>query len=147
MIFGKKEELNLYRGISENVAKGIDFLMNFDTTQPEGKYEIDGQKVYALVTSGKTKKSDEPVYEAHRKYIDLQYILSGEEDTGYASVEDCTVTVPYDENGDYLMVKGEGSEVKVSAGDFYMAFPCDGHRPMCSKTPGDIRKVIVKIAI
>lgn len=147
MIFGKKEELSLYRGISENMAKAIDFLLSFDVSQPEGKYEVDGEKVYALVTSGKTKLSEEKVYEAHRKYIDLQYILSGEEDTGYAPVADCTVTVPYDENGDYLMVKGEGSEVRVTAGNFYIAFPCDGHRPMCSRNPGDIRKVIVKIAV
>ena len=147
MIFGKKEELNLYKGLSENMAKGIDFLMNFDASQPEGKYEVDGNNVYAIITSGKTKLVEEPVYEAHRKYIDLQYIVCGEEDTGYAPIVDCTVTVPYDENGDYLMVKGEGSEVRVSAGDFYIAFPCDGHRPMCSKNPGEIRKVIVKIAV
>lgn len=147
MIFGRKEDLNLYRGISENLAKGIDFLLNFDASKPEGKYEIDGDKVYALVMSGKTKLPEEPIFEAHRKYIDLQYILSGEEDTGYAPVSDCIVTVPYDENGDYLMVKGEGSEVRVTEGNFYIAFPCDGHRPMCSKNPGNIKKVIVKIAV
>lgn len=147
MIFGKKEELSLYKGISTNIDKGIDFLLNFDDTQPEGRYEIDGDNVYALVTSGETKPVEEPVYEAHRKYIDLQYILNGEEDTGYASVSDCAVTVPYDENGDYLMVEGEGSEVRVTAGCFYIAFPCDAHRPMRSKKPGSIRKVIVKIAV
>ena len=121
MIFGRKEDLNLYRGISKNLAKGIDFLLNFDTSKPEGKYEIDGDKVYALVTSGKTKLAEEPIFEAHRKYIDLQYILSGEEDTGYAPVSDCIVTGPYDENGDYLLIKGEGSEVRTTAGNFYIA--------------------------
>ncbi len=147
MIFGKIEDLHLYKGLSENMKKGIEFLLNFDTTQPTGRYEVDGSNVYALITSGETKPVEEPVFEAHRKYIDLQYILEGEEDTGYAAVSDCTVTVPYDESGDYLMVKGEGSEVRVAAGEFYIAFPCDGHRPMCSKNPGKIRKVIVKIAV
>ncbi len=145
MIFGKKEDLHLYKNISQNMAKGIDFLMNFDKNTPCGKYEIDGKKVYALVTSGKTKPIEENVYEAHKKYIDLQYILSGEEDTGYASLSDCTVEVPYNENDDYLMVRGEGSDVRVTEGCFYIAFPCDAHRPMCSRNPGDIRKVIVKI--
>ena len=85
--------------------------------------------------------------EAHKKYIDLQYILSGEEQTGYASVSDCTVTVPYDEAADYLLVEGKGSDVKVCAVSFYIAFPCDAHKPMCSKNPADIRKVIVKIVL
>ena len=147
MIFGKKEDLYLYRNISENMAKGIDFLMNFDEASPCGKYEIDGKKVYALVVDGKTKQAEEDVYEAHIKYIDLQFIQSGEEDVGYAPVSDCDVKTAYNENDDYLMVKGEGSEVRVTKGGFYIAFPCDGHRPMCSRNPGDIRKVIVKIAI
>lgn len=147
MIFGKKEDLHLYRNLCENMAKGIDFLMDFDESTPCGKYEIDGKKVYALVISGKTKPSEDNAYEAHKKYIDLQLVLSGEEDTGYAPVSDCTIEKPYDENDDYLMVKGEGSEVRVSDGGFYIAFPCDGHRPMCCKKEGDIRKVIVKIAL
>ena len=147
MIFGKKEDLHLYRGLSKNLAKGIDFLLNFDTTQPEGKYEVDGENIYALVTIGNTKPAEKPIYEAHRRYIDLQYIVKGEEDTGYAPLANCSVTVPYDEKSDCLFLKGNGSEVKVSTGDFYIAFPCDGHRPMCSKNPGTIRKVIVKIAV
>ena len=99
------------------------------------------------MSQGKTKPTEENVYEAHKKYIDLQYILSGEEDTGYAPVSECNIKVPYNENDDYLMVEGEGSEVRVTKGCFYIAFPCDGHRPMCSAIPGDIRKVIIKIAI
>ena len=83
MIFGKIEDLYLYRGLSENLAKGIDFLLNFDTTQPDGKYEVDGENIYALVSTGHTKPAEKPVYEAHRKYIDLQYIVKGEEDTGF----------------------------------------------------------------
>ena len=147
MIFGKKEELNSYRNISENISKGIDFLLDFDEASPCGRYEIDSDKVYALVVNGKTKVRQDNTFEAHRKYIDLQYVIDGEEDTGYASVSDCTVEVPYNENEDYLMVKGKGSEVKVASGCFYMAFPCDAHRPMCSKNPDEIKKIIVKIAV
>ena len=64
MIFGKKEELNLYKGLSENMAKGIDFLMNFDASQPEGKYEVDGNNVYAIITSGKTSYLHDVEYAA-----------------------------------------------------------------------------------
>lgn len=147
MIFGKIEDLYLYKGLSENLAKGINFLLNFDTTQPDGKYEVDGENIYLLVSTGHTKPAEKPVYEAHRKYIDLQYIVKGEEDTGFVPLANCSNVVPYDEKSDCLFIKGDGSEVKVSAGEFYIAFPCDGHRPMCSKNPGEIRKVIVKIAV
>ncbi len=147
MIFGKKEELSIYKNISKNMAKAIDFLLNFNESSPVGKYEIDGKLVYALVINGETKPCDSNTFEAHRKYIDLQYILSGEEDTGYASVSDCCIETPYNECDDYLIVKGQGSEVTVREGCFYIAFPCDAHRPMCSKKNGEIRKVIVKIAV
>ena len=84
------------------------------------------------------------VYEAHRKYIDLQYIVHGEEELGYAAVSDCEIDTPYDEAQDYLLVKGEGSEIKLSDGDFYIAYPSDGHRPLCSSNPAEIRKIVVK---
>lgn len=147
MIFGKLEDLHLYKNLSPNMAKGIEFVLNFTPEMADGRYEIDGKNVYALVSTSETKLPSEPVYEAHRRYIDLQYVVSGEEDTGYAAVSDCEVDTPYDEEGDYLMVRGAGSEVKVSASHFYIAYPCDGHAPMLSKNPGKIRKVIVKILV
>jgi YhcH/YjgK/YiaL family protein len=147
MIVGKREELHLYKGLGDGLAKGIDFVLNFDLSVNDGRYEIDGDKVYAMVSSGQTKISTEPVYEAHRKYIDLQYIISGSENLGYASVGDCEIDCPYNEEKDFLMVRGEGSEIKVCQDDFYIAFPCDGHRPMCSDCPAEIRKLIVKVAV
>ena len=147
MIFGEFDDLKLYKNLSENMAKGIEFVLSFKPEMADGRYEIDGKNVYAMVTTGETKLPSEPIYEAHRKYIDLQYVVSGEEEIGYIAVADCEIEKPYDEEGDYLMVRGAGSEVKVSAGHFYIAYPCDGHAPMLSRNPGVIRKVIVKIAI
>ena len=145
MIIGKKEELKAYKGISENLDKGIDYVLSFDENTPEGRYEIDGDKVYALVTSGETKNEQSDTYEAHKKYIDLQFILEGEEDTGYASIDNCEIETPYNEAGDFMMVKGAGDIINTSKDEFYIAFPFDAHRPMHSKTPGKIRKIIVKI--
>ena len=147
MIFGVLDDLKLYKNLGENMAKGIEFVLNFSPEMADGRYEIDGKNVYAMVMTGKTKLPSESIYEAHRKYIDLQYIVSGEEETEYITVGDCEVEKPYDEEHDYLMIRGAGSKVKVSAGHFYIAYPCDGHAPMLSRNPNVIRKVIVKIAV
>ncbi len=147
MIFGKFEDLYQYRALSKNMAKAIDFVLKFTPEMADGRYEIDGKNVYAMVTTGETKISKEPIYEAHRKYIDLQYIVSGEEDTGYIDISDAEIEKEYDEEKDFLMVKGTGSEVRVAKNHFYIAYPFDGHAPMRSKNPGIIRKVVVKVLV
>ncbi len=147
MIIGKKEELKAYKGISANLDKGIDYVLSFDKNTPDGRVEIDGNKVYALISTGQTKGEQSDKYEAHKKYIDLQFVLEGEEDTGYASIDNCEVDTPYDEGGDFMMVKGPGSEITTKANEFYIAFPFDGHRPLHSKNPGKIRKLIVKVLV
>ena len=144
MIIGKKEELDRYRALNPNLSIAIDYLLAFQPETPDGSYELAGQKVYAVVMTQKTKMPEKMVYEAHRKYIDLQYIVHGEEELGYAAVSDCEIDTPYDEAQDYLLVKGEGSEIKLSDGDFYIAYPSDGHRPLCSSNPAEIRKIVVK---
>ncbi len=147
MIFGKLEDLHIYKALSDNMSKAVDFVLNFKEEMEDGKYEIDGKNVYAMVSTSKTKEHSEPIFEAHRKYIDLQFIVRGEEDTGYAPANDLKVTTPYVEADDYLLAEGKGSKVRVSAGEFYIAYPCDGHLPGRSENPGEIRKVVVKVLV
>ena len=72
------------------------FLKNNDLTKlAPGKYPIDGDNVYASITEDSTKDYDKSKWESHRKYIDLQYVISGEEKIGVAPVANLKVIVPY----------------------------------------------------
>ncbi|HEY2574566.1 MAG TPA: YhcH/YjgK/YiaL family protein, partial [Verrucomicrobiaceae bacterium] len=68
-----------YESLSPRFARAFDFLRTVDGTQSLGRHEIDGDQVFALVQSYATKPVEEALFEAHRKYIDVQFLFSGRE--------------------------------------------------------------------
>ncbi len=145
MITGKINSIDLYKGLSERLDKAIDFVKGLDKDIAVGKYEIDGDDVFASIVEGETTSMDEIKIEAHKKYIDLQYIISGEEIMVYAPIEDCTVTEEYNETKDIFFTKGEGDGIKMSEGKFYIVFPCDGHAPVKGYEKTSFKKAIIKV--
>ena len=119
------------------------------TTLPVGKIPIQGDQIYALVQDNTTKTRDQGVWEAHRKYIDVQFVAAGVEEMGYANIQTLTVKQPYDEQVDYALFDGSGSFVTVAAGSFTIFFPEDGHIPgsAVDGQPAAVRKVVVKVAV
>lgn len=89
------------------------------------------------------------MWEAHRKYIDVQFVAAGVEEMGYANVDTLTVKKPYDETADYALFDGAGTFVKVPTGSFTIFFPQDGHIPgsAIDGQPAAVRKVVVKVAV
>src|SRR5210317_929538 len=78
--------------------EALDFLRSCPPGQPDGRVEIDGQRVYAIIQSYDTKdEKAAPRFEAHRKYIDIQFLLSGHETMGWAAADKISVTERYDE--------------------------------------------------
>jgi biofilm protein TabA len=132
------------------LAKAIEFLKACPMDQPDGRIEIDGKDVYAIVQSYVTKQEkDAPNFEAHRKYIDIQFLLSGRELMGWAPLSAVTVTDPYDEEKDILFgtTTDEASAfTSFSAGQAIVIYPSDAHAPGLAKgTPQEVKKVVVKI--
>ena len=68
-------------------------------------------------------------WEAHRKYIDVQFVAAGVEEMGYANVKTLTIKKSYDERDDYSLFDGAGSFVTIPTGSFTFFFPEDGHIP------------------
>jgi YhcH/YjgK/YiaL family protein len=104
--------------------------------------------VYAIVTEAPGKDYDKTAFESHRKYIDLQYVISGEENMAKAPVTDVTVSKPYNENSDLANYTGEGKIYSIPAGTFILFFPANAHRP--NITPGGnkvIKKIVIKINV
>ena len=87
---------------------------NLDTIEP-GNYAIDGEEAFAIITDSATKEPENCLWESHRKYIDLQYLIRGEEKMGIAAIADSEVSAPYDENKDVIFYEAEGK--------YYTAFP------------------------
>ncbi len=151
MIFDRLNNSKQYYKLNERLEKGFEFILNNDLSSlKEGRYEIDGNDIYANVQTLTTKEKSEQKWEVHRKYIDIQYVIKGEECMGYGILEDFkNVAEKYDETKDVEFLKGETyNYINVKEGDFVIFYPQDVHAPMLSvKKPENIKKVIVKIAL
>ena len=147
MILDKLENAALYEGISENLKKGFDFLKNTDLLSTEiGRYEIDGNTVFALVSEYDSKKPEDCKLEAHQVYADIQFIVSGREAIGFATLNNQTVTVEYNPDKDIVFFSGEATPLIMEAGMFAVFFPQDTHRPcMQIDGPEKVKKVVVKV--
>lgn len=126
--------------------KAFAFLKEHDlATLANGKYSIDGDNVFASVTEDPTRDFDKTGWESHRKYIDIQCVITGEEKMGRRAVAGATVTRPYDESKDMASYDAPGKYYTIPAGTFIIFFPGDAHRPGIS--PDGSKKVEKKIVI
>ncbi|NUQ62541.1 MAG: YhcH/YjgK/YiaL family protein [Pirellulales bacterium] len=151
MILDRLENAAPYRGYHQRVAKAFDYLAKTDLLAlPAGKYELDGDRLYAMVQRSRTRRLDEIVWEAHRKYIDVQYVAAGAERMGYVALDETLkVAKPYSEEGDAVLLEAHGSFFDVRAGSFVVFGPKDVHAPglAVDDLPSDVVKIVVKCRI
>lgn len=149
MIIDSLKNAGLYYGVSPRLKSAFEYLQKTDFEKMDpGKYEIDGTNVYALVQQYETKPLEQGAWEAHRKYIDVQYVYDGSELMGYSCREGMKVAKEYDESGDYLLFEGEGNFFKVEAGSFAVFAPEDVHMPCIAiAASAKVKKVVVKVAV
>ena len=90
-------------------------------------------------------------FEAHRKNIDIQYLLKGEERIACMPIEKLTETEPYSEEKDAAFYDADGvmaQTMTMGGGYFAIFFPQDGHMPqLCVDVSRMVNKVVVKVAI
>ncbi|MBE0572669.1 MAG: YhcH/YjgK/YiaL family protein [Ignavibacteriaceae bacterium] len=147
MIIDKIENSHLYKNISERISKSFEYIRTTDlkNIQP-GKYEINGENIFALVSEYKTKSEQEGKLEAHRKYIDVQYVISGEEQMGYIPLGQQQILEPYKEENDIVFYTGNKSFTKVSSRMFAIFFPEDVHMPgITTGKISDVKKLVIKV--
>lgn len=149
MIFDILKNASLYYGLGERMKAGLQWLENADPNALEpGRYDILGDDCYALVMTYDTKLPEQASWEAHRRYIDIQYIASGAERMGYANLAALATTVPYDESKDAELLKGVGDFVTAGAGTFVVFQPEDAHMPSVAvDSPAPVKKAVVKVLV
>ena len=149
MILDNIENYKKYEELNRNFEKAFKFLKREDLgSLAVGKYEIDGEEVFALVQEYETKDLENAKYEAHKKYIDIQYMLDGNEYMGYSSIDKLKITSPYSEENDFMLLSGEANLIMLNSKDFSVFFPEDAHMPgIAIKDKNKVRKVVVKVII
>lgn len=149
MLIDKIENCRLYSGLSRNIFSALEYIVKTDFTNMEtGKYEIDGENMFALVSDYTTKNSADCHLEAHRKYIDVQYMVKGNEMVGYALLAHQTPVTDYDEEKDVSFFKDDAvSFLNFNEGLFAIFFPGDLHMPGTGTKSTPVRKVVVKVKI
>jgi len=148
MILDKLQNADLY-DISVSLKKGFDFLTstNLETLEV-GKYEIDGNDVFALISEYESKVHEDCRLEAHRKYADIQYIVSGKEAIGFNTLNNQAVLIDYNPDKDIIFFSGETTPLILENGMFAVFFPQDLHRPcMQINGPEKVKKVVVKVKL
>lgn len=128
--------------------RAFDYIKNTDFSKMEdGKYEIDGERLFANIASLTGKEKKEAAIETHRRYIDIQLPLRGVEKIGWKPGSELQEeSMPYDEEKDIAFyVDRPTAYMKIYPGQFAVFFPEDGHAPGIGE--GNIRKVIVKVSV
>lgn len=114
-----------------------------------GKYPLSGDLAFAMVSEYQTKLPENAKWEAHRKYIDLQYVISGEEKMGIHPLVKAVNPQEYNETKDLIFYgDNDGEYFVANAQAFFLFFPSDLHRPaLMVDEPAPVKKVVVKIAV
>lgn len=119
---------------------------DLDTVKP-GRYHIDGENVYASITEAPTRELDSSKFEAHQKYVDLQYVKKGKELIGVAPLSLLSVTDAYDASKDIGFHAGEGKYYEAHPGIFFIFFPKNAHRPGLNVKGGEVvKKLVIKVS-
>jgi YhcH/YjgK/YiaL family protein len=147
MILSALSQSDRYAALHPQFAHVFDYIRNTDLySLPPGRYLIAGEDVFAIVEHVPARTRDMARLEAHRRYIDIQLVLDGDEQMGWKPLADC-----YNPVSEHSMEKDIGffhdapaSWVSVPPDHFCIFFPEDAHAPLVGT--GQIRKVIFKIA-
>ena len=150
MIVDTLRHRQLYATMSPGLARALDYLTTVGTAGFAPRtVELDGRSVYAMYQSYDTEPDTGRSYEAHRRYIDVQYILEGTEVIRVTDREGLQVSDAYNQEKDYeLLADSPGTDVVLQAGMFAILFPHDAHMPKLAAGPvAPVKKVVVKVAV
>ena len=150
MIYDRFENLNLYAVPGSLLHRALVYARDVAADVADGRIEIDGERLYASVASYETGGRDERRFEAHRRYIDIQVLLAGEETIDVTLDGDLPVLEAYDDARDVMFLKPPAhvASLPMRPGWFAVFYPHDLHRPGCHlKDKQKVRKIVMKVAV
>lgn len=151
MIKNSLKYTKIYYKLSDNIRLGLEYLQNNNLKDfDNGKYQILNDEIYVNIQDYNTKPENKGKWEAHRKYIDIQFMIAGSELIGVGEIHNFETVESYDEEKDveFLEPKSVQQFVKMDEGDFIILYPFDVHMPqIISDNSVYVKKAVVKICI
>lgn len=149
MVLDKLPNAHRYHTLHPLFEQAFHYLQDTDLARVEtGIHEIDGKKLFAIISDGQGITEQEYKLEVHRKYIDIQFIISGTDRMGWKDLAMCNEpNDPYTEERDAAFFPDKTSSwFDVPAGSFTIFYPDDAHAAMVTGARV-VRKVVLKIAV
>lgn len=147
MILDFTSNLEKYKSLSPNLEKGINHLLKNDYSQKEaGRYEVFENEIFVLVNKYNTKVVEECRLEAHKKFIDIQLMIKGNEKIGYTLLNNQIPSVEYSDENDVMFFDSEYDLFSLNENMFALFFPYDIHMPgIVNQKAEDITKIVMKV--
>lgn len=152
MVLDNVKNSNLYLNLNDKFKAAFDFIdkaasENYDV----GKYEINGQELYANIDEYNTKLAVNGKFEGHKKYIDIQYVVSGVEAMKVADIKNMVANPQDNTPNDCTFYEDSelASVIIVEQGNFAIFYPNDIHMPglALNDAPSKVKKIVVKVKI
>lgn len=152
MILDTMEHAKQYVGLFPGVDRVLEAVRAYSPDNyPCGKVELEGNDLYLLLNSYETHTPEGALCEAHRQYLDVMYMVQGEETIYVKPVEQLRcVTKEYDPAIEALLgqTDSDATAVRLTAGSFIVLLPQDAHTPAChTDGPQHVKKIIGKVRI
>ena len=152
MILDTMVNANVYAGLNARIDAALSAMQTYTPENyPEGRLELDGANLFLLFNRYDTHSAEGALSEAHRKYIDVMYMVDGEE-TIYvkptAQLKHITQTYSADADALLAQTDADATPVRLTAGSFIVLFPQDAHAPACdTDCSHSVKKIIAKVAL
>ena len=152
MIIDKIDNCALYYGAHPNFEKAFAFIKKaIAENLAVGKYELDGKNLFASVQEYNTKEEQAARFEGHRKYIDIQYIVTGAEAVEVTDIDKTYSITEYNEEKDveFFQTNEKVWNGVWTANEYGIFFPYDIHRPgmRVDGVSAPVKKILVKIKL
>lgn len=148
VILSRLADFDRYANCHPGFAAGLAFLRRPDLADlPDGRQELDGERLFAIIARDLGRGRDEATLESHRSYADLQYVVNGFDLIGWSDVTQCRRPKgEFDAERDLGLFSDRPTTwLRVSAGMLAVFFPEDAHAPL--GTSGPVHKVVVKVRL
>ena len=148
MIFDHIKYSSQYNSVHRNFEAVFEYLKNIPADARTGSFVPEPDNVWGGISVYAETNTGKKMYEAHRNFMDIHYVLSGEATFGYCTVDRLKTTQAYDEKADYELLEGDIHAISMKPGDFCIVFPQDAHIPVVEKVgEEDLVRVVVKIRV
>jgi biofilm protein TabA len=137
-----------YYGLHPDFRQAFEFLARTELASlATGKYELQGERLFVLINRDPGRGHEGARLEAHRKYIDIQFLVDGSEEIGWRPTAECQqLSDPYVESRDIMFfADAPQTWIQLPAGKYMIFYPEDAHAPLAAR--GDNVKAVVKVAV